>query len=230
MRTLFLILTVLAALVFGMGCNGGDLVSSEASAALKGDGATHALWFGPGGTAIEGPFVPVADQTFRLGFDVRPDEPAGRRRSPEGVLLASSEGLLLSVFSDGAVKAAVPGFIDGEAGLWRLDAPAGALATGRWQRLELVYDELRLALLVDGQVVAQTAAYADSAPRAAGKVSLGTSFVGGIAGFRFSTADGETVQEAAFAEGEGQWTYSTGPSGTAHALASPRWIAGPSAG
>ena len=214
----------LAAAVFVLaltGCDAADLAGPDAAPLRSAPTGDHALWFGPGGSQVDGTLRPVAGPDARLQVDLRLDG-AGTH-----VVLASSEGLRLAVEADGSVAVALPAWTDGTPDVWTLGSPTGTVAPGAWTRIEVVYDEVRLTLLVDGQTVAETTAHADSGLRAAGTVALAPSLVGSIASLAFASADGSAVvQAAAFDEGSGASTRVTGLYGGTWALKAPRWVAG----
>ena len=212
----------LAAAVFALaltGCDAADLAGPDAAPLRSAPTGDQALWFGPGGSQVDGTLKPVAGPDARLQVDLRLDAPGTH------VVLASSESLRLAVELDGSVAVALPAWTDGAPDVWTLASPAGAVAPGAWTRLEVIYDEVRLTLRVDGQTVAETTAHADQSLRAPGPVALAPTLVGAVASLAFTSADGQTVVQAAtFDEGWGTSTQVSGLSGGTWALKAPRWV------
>lgn len=212
-------LLVLATLLTA--CDSGDLAGPDAAGLRSAPSGDTALWFGPGGSQVNGALVPVAGPDARIAVAIRVDSPGTH------VVLASSAGLRLAVEADGSVAVALPAWTDGAPDVWTLTSPAGAVVPGAWASVEVVYDEVRLTLRVDGQTVAETTEHADSGLRPAGKVALAPSLVGAITSLTFASSDGTTVIQAApFDEGQGTSTQVTGLYGGTWRVASPRWVMG----
>ena len=180
----------------------------------------YALRFGPGRSVFASTFSVIQDQTFRVAMDVRPDHVDETQH-----LLASNAGLRFSILPDGAVRFQTPGYVDGEEDIWTLTTRPYAVRTGRWQRVEVTYNELLLRIAVDGQVKASTVVYEESSPRPVGPVTFAPSFSGSIDRPRFSTYDGgEVFESASFDEGSGVFARFTGTHGANHRLTRASWV------
>lgn len=221
------LLAALAAAALLPACDAsGPSPTPDQPLALSAARADYALYFDGRSSRIPD-FRCHLDQWWRISIDVRmdrlpfsaPSRLYGRERD------GAAEPSLL-VHPDGAVSFQAAGYVEGEPGTWALASPPGLIGTGRWQRVEVAYDEVRLQLVVDGALAAETAAYHDSGLVHSTFTALAPALRGAaLDNVRCGTYPfSEVWTDARFGEGAGSLTRVGGTLPYTASIERPRWV------